>query len=147
MSSVEPRGEALVDRVTAAVNGHDLDALVSCFAEDYRNETPPHPGRSFVGRAQVRRNWAQLFSAVPDLRATVTDRCGSGPCTWSEWDLAGNRIDGTAARMRGVVIFTESAGVASAARFYLEPVEDRGDTVDDAVRAIAAPTSPSGAGS
>ena len=55
-----------------AVNGHDLDALAACFAADYRNETPVHPARGFVGRDQVRRNWEQLFGGIPDLAGTIT---------------------------------------------------------------------------
>ena len=57
----------MVDRLCGAVNGHDLDALAACFAADYRNETPVHPARGFVGREQVRRNWEQLFGGIPDL--------------------------------------------------------------------------------
>ncbi len=62
---------AMLDRLARATNAHDLDALVDCFAADYRNETPAHPSRSFTGRDQVRSNWTQIFTAVPDLRATV----------------------------------------------------------------------------
>jgi len=45
-----------------ATNEHDLAALADCFAEDYRNETPLHPARSFRGREQVRANWRQIFA-------------------------------------------------------------------------------------
>jgi ketosteroid isomerase-like protein len=55
----------------AAVNDHDLDALVACFAPDYVNETPARPQRGFRGREQVRRNWTQIFAGVPDIRAAV----------------------------------------------------------------------------
>jgi hypothetical protein len=36
--------------------------------------------------------------------------------------------------MRGVVIFGVNDSVARWARFYLEPVDETGGTVDDAVR-------------
>jgi hypothetical protein len=62
---------ALVQRLRQATNDHDLDALAGCFAVDYRNETPAHPERGFAGRDQVRKNWAQIFAAVPDVRAEV----------------------------------------------------------------------------
>ena len=64
----------VVDRLREATNGHDLDALVDCFTEDYRNDTPAHPQRSFGGRAQVRSNWEQIFAAVPDISASVLAR-------------------------------------------------------------------------
>ncbi|MEO6412854.1 MAG: nuclear transport factor 2 family protein [Pedococcus sp.] len=40
----------VVQRVVDATNAHDLDSLVECFAPGYVNQTPAHPGRSFVGR-------------------------------------------------------------------------------------------------
>ena len=71
---------AMVQRLRQATNDHDLDALAGCFAVDYRNETPAHPERSFVGRDQVRTNWAQIFAAVPDVRAEVL-RCAEDGAT------------------------------------------------------------------
>jgi ketosteroid isomerase-like protein len=124
----------MVDRLVRAVNDHDLEALVACFAEDYENETPAHPARGFRGRAQVRRNWAQMFAFVPDLRAEVRLTAIEGRTAWSEWELTGTRRDGTAHHMRGVVIFEVENGVARWARFYLEPVDLAAGTVDDAVR-------------
>ncbi len=62
---------AMVERLRRATNQRDLEALVACFAPDYRNETPVHPERGFTGRAQVRKNWEQIFAAVPDITSTV----------------------------------------------------------------------------
>jgi len=46
----------ILQRLLAAMNAHDLDAMVSCFADDYVNETPIHPLRGFRGNEQVRKN-------------------------------------------------------------------------------------------
>jgi ketosteroid isomerase-like protein len=124
---------AVIDRLVRATNDHDLDALVGCFAEDYVNETPAHPTRGFRGRDQVRRNWEQIFAFVPDLRAEVR-RVVDGDSAWTEWEMTGTRRDGTAHRMRGVIIFGVHDGAVDKARFYLEPVEEVAGTVDDAVR-------------
>ena len=123
-----------------ATNEHDLDALVDCFAEDYRNETPLHPARGFTGREQVRRNWAQIFAAVPDLSAEVLSSAVDGSSVWSEWEMSGTRRDGVAHLMRGVVIFEVQAGRATSARFYLEPVDHSGSDVNTAVRAALGAT-------
>ncbi|MGB0093941.1 MAG: nuclear transport factor 2 family protein [Solirubrobacteraceae bacterium] len=128
----EPR--LMIDRLLQATNDHNLDALVACFAEDYANQTPAHPARGFRGRAQVRSNWEQIFAFVPDLRAEVTRSTVDGDVVWSEWEMTGTRRDGSAHCMRGVVIFGVGNGVAQWARFYLEPVDFAGGTVDDAVR-------------
>jgi SnoaL-like domain len=61
----------ILNRMVAAINAHDLDAFVSLYAEDVVSEAPIHPGMSFVGRENVRRNWAGIFARVPDIRATV----------------------------------------------------------------------------
>lgn len=132
-SNVSPA--AMVDRLVRTTNAHDLDGLVDCFAADYRNETPAHPARGFTGREQVRSNWQQIFAAVPDLQATVLRLAVAGDTAWSEWDIAGTRRDGKAHLMRGVILFGVKAGRASWARFYLEPVQPGGGSIDATVAA------------
>jgi ketosteroid isomerase-like protein len=133
---------ALVHRLCAATNAHDLDALVACFASDYRNETPVHPERGFVGAVQVRRNWAQIFAAIPDLTTAVVGVASAGDTVWSEWEHRGTRSDGSAHVMRGVVIFGVEHRQAVWARFYLEPVQDGAGGVDEAVRRQVVPGPP-----
>ena len=127
-------GAALLERLAGAVNGHDLDALAGCFAAAYRNETPAHPARGFTGRGQVRRNWEQIFTFVPDITARVLRSCASGEVVWSEWEMTGTRHDGTVYEMTGVIVFGVSDGLFSWARFYLEPVQAAGPDVNEAVR-------------
>ena len=98
-------------RLERATNAHDVNALVACFAPDYRNETPAHPARSFTGREQVRRNWEQIFAAIPDLTAKVLRSAVSGDEAWTEWEHRGTRRDGSMHVMRGVVIFGVSNGL------------------------------------
>lgn len=121
---------ALVGRLCGALNAHDLDGLVACFAADYRNETPAHPERGFTGRDQVRTNWRDIFAAIPDVHAEVLRVAVDGDTVWSEWEHRGTRPDGSPHVMRGVVIFGVADGVATWARFYLEPVQEGGDDVD-----------------
>jgi ketosteroid isomerase-like protein len=130
---------SVLTRLERATNAHDLNALVACFAPDYRNETPAHPARSFVGREQVRRNWEQIFAGIPDLTAKVLRSAVSGNDAWTEWEHRGTRRDGSVHVMRGVVIFGVSDGVLAWARFYLEPVQEGSENVDAAVRQQIAP--------
>lgn len=122
---------SLTDRLCAAVNARDLEAVVDCFAPDYRNETPAHPKRGFTGRDQVRANWQQIFAVVPDIEAEVLRTAIDGDTVWSEWEHRGHRPDGTMHVMRGVIIFGVVGGLAAWARFYLEPVAYDGDGVDE----------------
>lgn len=131
---------SLVRRLAAATNAHDLDALVACFADDYLNETPAHPGRGFRGAEQVRRNWAQLFAGIPDLSARILATAAAGDTVWTEWEMSGTRRDGAAHLMRGVIIFGVEAGKVTSARFYLEPVEDTSGSVDAQVARVTPAT-------
>jgi ketosteroid isomerase-like protein len=126
-------GHALIQRLVQAVNDHDLEGVVSCFSDEYVNETPAHPARGFRGREQVRRNWDQIFAFVPDMRATVLHCTVDDNMVWTEWEMAGTRRDGSAHLMRGVVMFRVSDHI-DRARFYLEPVDDGLASVDDAIR-------------
>jgi ketosteroid isomerase-like protein len=125
---------AMIERLRAATSGHDLEAVVSCFAAEYRNETPAHPGRGFTGRDQVRRNWEQIFAAVPDVTAEVLRMVVDGDTAWTEWEHRGTRPDGSPHLMRGVVIFGVRGGAAEWARFYLEPVQADGGDAGAALR-------------
>jgi limonene-1,2-epoxide hydrolase len=133
---MEPNGSPtppVIDRLTRAVNDHDLDAMVSCFAPAYRNETPAHPTRGFEGREQVRRNWTQILAAIPDVTVDITRVAVIGDTVWTEQEHRGTRLDGSSHVMRGVVIFGLEEDAISCARFYMEPVSDDGTTVDEAV--------------
>jgi SnoaL-like domain len=64
-----------------------------------------HPDRAFVGRKQVRTNWAAVFAGVPDFRAELLRSARQGDTGWAEWHWHGTRSDGTRLAMRGVTIF------------------------------------------
>jgi ketosteroid isomerase-like protein len=134
MGDTPEPGRALLDRLTTATNTHDLDALVDCFALDYRNETPVHPAQGFTGREQVRRNWEQIFAVMPDLTAKVLRSCCQDQVVWSEWEMTGTRADSTALRMAGVMIFGVRDRRFSWVRFYLEPVQAGGANASGALR-------------
>lgn len=130
MGSVNRQPPQVLERLLAAINAHELEAMVSCFADDYTNETPVHPPRGFRGREQVRTNWSQIFAAVPNIQARVVRSTVDGDTLWTEWDIAGDRADGARFLMRGVVMFGVAGDTIASARFYLEPVEDTSGDVN-----------------
>jgi ketosteroid isomerase-like protein len=130
--TTQPYAVAL--RLRDATNAHDVDAIVACFAEDYRNETPAHPARSFVGRDQVRRNWVQILAAIPDLTCAIVDSASTDNTVWTEWEHCGTRPDGSVHLLRGVITLTVAGDLITAARFFLEPVENDDVGVDAAVQ-------------
>jgi hypothetical protein len=132
---------AVIERLVRAINSHDLEAMMSCFDDGYVNETPAHPKRGFVGSEQVRRNWTQIFAAVPELRAQLLRTAVEGDVIWTEWDMSGTRDDGALFRMAGVVILEVSDDTITSARFYLEPVEHSSGDVNESIsRVVGRPT-------
>ena len=138
-------GTTVLDSLIAAVNRHDLDALVGHFADDVRSDTPAHPARSFVGREQVRRNWSQILGSIGDLRATILASAvsgaasGSGQVLWAELAFDGRRPDGAPWRMRGVTVNEVVGDRIVALRFYMEPLEETGLDADASVRQATGP--------
>ena len=130
------RTSTVVDRLQAATNAHDLDAITECFADTYRNETPAHPARGFVGREQVRSNWQHILAEVPDVTAEVIRQHVDDDVIWSEWEMRGTRRDGNSHHMRGVIIFGVADETATWARFYVEPVDTTDQDANAAVRGI-----------
>ena len=62
---------AVSERLLEAINAHDIEAQIACFAEDYRSEQPAHPARAFTGRDQVRENWSRLFDSIRDFESEL----------------------------------------------------------------------------
>lgn len=126
-----------VDRLVAAMNAHDLDAAAALFHAEYRSEQPAHPGRAFVGRAQMHANWAAIFAGIPDFHAELIRSVDDGNTTWTEWAWSGIRIDGKPFQARGVVLFEIKDGLITAGRLYMEDVEHEGAGIEQAVEALS----------
>jgi ketosteroid isomerase-like protein len=128
---------AVVERLQAAINAHDLEALVGCFAPGYISEAPAHPARDFVGSDGVRRNWGQILAGVPDLRAQLIRSTIVGNTVWAEWDWTGTRRDGQPHHMAGVTIQGVEGDALAWVRFYMEPVEVSADSNEAAIARTA----------
>jgi hypothetical protein len=122
----------VAERMAAALNAHDIDAFVDCFATDYDSAQPAHPDRAFRGREQVRANWSAVFAGVPDFRAELVHADTVGDVEWTEWHWQGTGLD-----MAGVTVFGIRDGRVAWARLYMEPVEQAGAGIEAAVRDMA----------
>ena len=138
MSSSKPRNEplAVAAALTEAMNAHDIDAFVACFAEDYDSVQPAHPDRHFRGSAQVRANWSAMFAGVPDLRAELVSGTAEGDTAWTEWRWQGTHADGSPLDMAGVIVMGVRDGAMAWARLYMESVEV-GAGIDAVVRELS----------
>ncbi len=130
MSSNDSAGadsRAIAERWTRAMTGHDLEAAVGCFAEDYRDEAPARRGEFIRGNAKVREHFAALLRDIPDLRADLLRAVADGDTVWMEWRMHGTRRDGTRMEFVGVNLFGVRDGRFTWGRIYTELVSDAGD--------------------
>jgi ketosteroid isomerase-like protein len=123
----------LLERIRAALDAHDLDTFVEFFRDDYIGERPRHPGSPMSSREDVRRNWAEVISDVPNLRVDVPAAAQDGNTIWSEWRAYGTARSGAMLELRGVIIFGIQDGLVAWSRMYLEPVEQEGVPLSDLV--------------
>ena len=91
--------ERLLIEHTEAWNSHDLDRLMSLFADDCvfdASAGPDSHGRRFEGRAQLRSAFADVFASMPDAKwddgrhVAISDEYGV-----SEWRLIATLVDGS----------------------------------------------------
>ena len=127
----------VIDRLVVAMNAHDLDAAAGLIHPSYRSAQPVHPGRAFVGRDQMRANWAAMFAGVPDFHAEMVRSVRDGDTVWSEWDWSGTCTDGQAFAMRGVTLFKIAEDQIVAGQLYMEEVERELVSIDQAVEDLS----------
>ncbi len=126
-----------MDRLTAAQNAHDLDAMLACFDEDYLSEQPLFPARTFQGVAQVRANWSALLEGIPDFHAEILRSAVDGGTLFAEILWTGTKADGTSFEERGVAIFGIRDDRITWGRLYVDEVEREGADIDAVVRRMA----------
>ncbi|SRR5258708_27753744 len=146
MGSNDDKPLDTVERLVRATNDHDIEGVVSCFAQEYTLSAPTHPGRSFRGTDQVRRNWSQIFAAVPDIATRVLRAAVDGDTVWTEWEMSGTRRDGAPHLMRGVFIFGIADGHVRWGRMFLEPVEESAGDMNAALHTQLAQRIPPNSG-
>jgi hypothetical protein len=78
-----------------------------------------------------------VFSGVPDFRAELVAAAVATDTMWSEWRWRGTHEDGSRLDMAGVIICGVERGLIAWARLYVEPVDQRGEGIDAAVRAMS----------
>jgi limonene-1,2-epoxide hydrolase len=131
----DPR--ALMERLTAAQNAHDLEAMLDCFQADYRSEQPLFPVRNFQGIDQVRANWSALLEAIPDFHAEILRSAADGDLVFVEIHWTGTKADGKPLDERGVVIGGVRDDRIAWLRLYVDEVEQGGADIDAVVRGMA----------
>jgi ketosteroid isomerase-like protein len=113
-----------------AQNRHDVDALVACFAPDYRSAQSIHPDRALRGRDQVRANWSIVFRDIPDFQADMLRVCATGDMVWAEWRWHGTPASGDRFDWHGVTLFGIKDGQITWGHCYMEPDQAADGAID-----------------
>lgn len=90
--------------ILEAFNAHDLDRVMSFFAEESTLDMPrgAEPwGQRFIGKAAVREGLASRFKGLPDVHYGDDRHWGDDRMVASEWLLTGTRPNGEKVEVRG----------------------------------------------
>ena len=90
-------------------NAHDVDRLMTFMAEECVFESASGPeacGGRHVGREAVRRAFARIFEAFPDVRFEDARHVVAGDRAVSEWRFRGTAADGRRVDVEGCDLFT-----------------------------------------
>lgn len=103
----------MLQAIAAGFDSHDLDRIMSFFADDAVFESPrgAEPwGTRFIGKAAVREAFAGRFSGIPDVRYQQDDHFVDGDRGASEWTLSGTTTAGQRIEVRGCDLWTFRGG-------------------------------------
>jgi len=98
MTEEEARLDVL-ERMTDGFNAHDLDAIMSLFADDCVFESPR-------GSDPWGRRLGARFTTIPDVHYGDDVHFVAGERGVSEWTLTGTTVDGVQLNLRGCDIWT-----------------------------------------
>ena len=127
----------VIDRLAAAMNAHDLDAVAGLIHEDYRSEQPATRAGPSPGEPRCSPTGRPCSRGIPDFRAEIRRSVQDGDTIWTEWRWSGTRSDGQAFEMRGVTLFEVTGGQVVAGRLYLEDVERDVVSIEQAVEDLS----------
>jgi ketosteroid isomerase-like protein len=116
----------------AAFNAHDLEAVMSFFADDCELMMPRGPdpwGQRFVGKAEVRKGLATRFEGLPDVHYGEDQHWVAGNHGVSQWTLTGTTLAGKKLKVRGCDLLEFRDGKIVRKDSYWKIVEPR--TISD----------------
>jgi beta-alanine degradation protein BauB len=102
------RREAVLDRFMAAWNAHDVEALMTCMAEDcafHGSSGPEVQGKRHVGRDAVRAAFAAIFETFPDAQWQGGTHTVSGDQGVSSWRFVAHDREGRKVEVDGCDLF------------------------------------------
>ena len=71
----------LMDRFTAALNSHDIDAVMALVTGDivFESTSPAPDGTRYEGAEAVRQVWGEMMASTPQAQFSVEEQFPAGP--------------------------------------------------------------------
>ena len=108
-NQLNDRRRALLERLFAAFNRHDIDGIMGCFTPDIVFEAAAGPdvyGRRYVGHREVRAAFNAVWTDLRHPAWHVRAHTIAGDRGFSEWCFAATRPDGGRIEVEGIDLFT-----------------------------------------
>jgi ketosteroid isomerase-like protein len=109
----QPTAQTLKD-LTAAFNRHDIDAIMTFFADDAVFDAPrgPNPwGSRYEGRQAVADALAIRWRDIPDVHYSDDEHFMAANRGASEWTMSGTNVSGEPVNVRGCDLWTFRDGL------------------------------------
>ena len=116
----------LLEAIGDAFNRHDVDGVMSFFADDGVFDKAAGPdiwGKRYVGKADIRAEFAALFEAMPDIQWEPTANWVSGNMGCSQWRRTGTTETGEKHDWLGCDLFTFRDGKVISKDSYFKNVQ------------------------
>ena len=100
--------QAVLDRLFDALNRHDIDAVLACFAPDSVFDAAGGPdahGRRFTRTAAVRSAFVGIWATFADVAWHIQHHTLAGDRAFSEWRFVATAPDGGRIDVDGVDLF------------------------------------------
>ena len=112
---------AAVEKFNAAINKHDINAVMNAMTEDcvFDNTNPPPDGTRFVGASAVRAFWEKFFVSNPDAVFETEEIFATGDRCVVRWIYRKTK-DGKPWHLRGVDVFTIRDGKVAEKLAYVK---------------------------
>ena len=105
--------EPPLKEILEAFNSHDVDAVMSFFADDCVMDMPRGPapgGRRLVGKEEIRAGVQSRFDGIPDIHYGDDRHWSCGDRGVSEWTIRGTQANGEPIEVRGCDLFEFTDG-------------------------------------
>jgi ketosteroid isomerase-like protein len=113
---------ATIEQFNAALNRHDVDAVMALMTNDciFENTYPPPDGERYEGQAAVRHFWERMLRSSPDAAFATEEMVAAGDRCVVRWRYTYTGADGRSGHIRGIDLFRVRDGKVAEKLAYVK---------------------------